>query len=102
MNLMVIEELHRRLERSGGTLIVVDAVRYLEGGPELSNELREFCGRKGIGYLPLSDALLASERKGIPTHWKHDRHFNVAGNRLFGEAMYRWLTGSVGFGYGPM
>ena len=91
VNLKIIERLNQSVRKTGGKLIVVDAVRYLGGAKKLSYNLRNFCMEQGLGYVPLSDDLLAANREGTSTRWRYDLHFNEAGNRLFADAMYRWV-----------
>jgi hypothetical protein len=92
VNLKVLEELDRSVERAGGRLVLLDVVRYNWGPRSLSDTLRAFCARGGIGYIALSDDLLARERSGVPTRWRFDRHFGPEGNRVLADAMARWIA----------
>ncbi len=47
--------------------------------------------QQDLGYVPLSDDLLAANLGGTSTRWRYDLHFNEAGNRLFADAIYRWV-----------
>jgi hypothetical protein len=94
INLKVIEELGRQVNQAGSKLVVVDASRYFpflkwEG---LSALLEKFSAEKGFGWIPLGDELLQAEKKGIVTRWPYDQHFNETGNKMFAEAMQRWMT----------
>ena len=94
VNLKVLEELNRSVERTGGRLVLLDVVRYNWGPKSLSDTLRAFCERVGIGYIALSDDLLAREREGVQTRWRFDRHFGPEGNRVLADAMARWIAPS--------
>ena len=48
--------------------------------------------REGIQVLDLFPAFVQHLNKTEgPLHFQQDKHWNVAGNRLAGEAIYRWL-----------
>lgn len=91
LSLRVLEELATRVRSAGARLVVVDAIRYHEGTATLSERVRTLCAEEAIGYLDLSLDLLAANEKGIATHWRRDLHFNEAGNRIFADAMARWI-----------
>jgi len=91
INLHVIGALNESVRRSGGRLTLVDAVVYHGGQEVLARTLERFCRERGIGYVPLSDSLLAENKRGNRTWWNHDGHFNEAGNETFAEAMVRWV-----------
>ena len=90
----VLEELGTSVHRAGAQLIIADAVQYFRGSPELSATLREFCAKRGIGYVNVSDDLLRKEKAGISTKRAYDGHFNEVGNEVFAAAMYRWMMTS--------
>ncbi len=98
INLRVIEALDESVGRSRARLALVDAVVYHGGEVALSRTLQRFCRERGIGYVPLSGALLARNARGIRTRWNHDAHFNEAGNAAFAEAMHRWVIEDAGAG----
>src|SRR5262249_578500 len=94
INLKVIEELGQQVNKAGSKLVVVDASRYFpflkwEG---LSAILEKFCAEKGFGWIPLGNELLEAEKKGVVTRWPYDQHFNETGNKMFADAMQRWIT----------
>ena len=92
LNLKILEVLAEKVRDHGATLAVVDAARYFHpNGDDLSKRLKLFCARRNLVHLPLSDALLQANVRGISTRWVHDSHFNEAGNEIFAEVMYKWL-----------
>ena len=94
VNLRILEDLGRQVREAGARFVVVDVARYFEPhSTALSTELEKLCSTQGFGYISLSDPLNQASLDGIPTHWKHDGHFNETGNRIFAEAMYRWIVG---------
>jgi len=95
INLRILEELAASVHRSGARLIIADSVRYHRGSQELSDTLKEFCARKDIGYVNVSDDLLKKEDAGISTKRAYDGHFNELGNQIFAAAMYRWMASSA-------
>lgn len=92
-NLKVLEKLGLEVVGAGARLIIVDASSYLNPNESnLAPLLKEFAAKWKFGYIALSDDLLQAKRKGISVQWKYDPHFNGAGNEIFAEAMYRWMT----------
>ena len=94
LNLLILEELQRATARAGTRLAVVDASRYLGSREDCAQRLRGFCADHGLGYVPLSDDLLEANAAGVATQWRHDGHFNRAGNEIFAESLGRWLEAS--------
>lgn len=92
-NLRIIEELGKEVRSRGGVLGVVDTFTYFNAAfDEESAKLRKFCIDKGLGYIPLSEYLSRATDQGINPRWKYDAHFNKAGNELFAESLYQWVT----------
>jgi hypothetical protein len=92
VNLRIVEELGRRVRDTGGTLVVVDVSRYFSDDEVISTALKACCARNDFGYIPLSEALLAAGRNGIPTSWPHDGHFNERGNAILAGCLYDWIS----------
>ena len=89
----MIEKLGKGVRSQGGVLGVVDTFTYFNAAFEKeSAKLRQFCIDKGFGYITLSEYLLRAMDRGISPRWKYDAHFNKAGNELFAESLYQWLT----------
>jgi hypothetical protein len=91
VNLEVICELGRQVEKAGAKLVILDVTEYLESVPDLSNALDALCAERGFGYVPAYRSLLTAGRKGVATHWAHDDHFSEAGNRILADALYEWI-----------
>jgi hypothetical protein len=92
INLKIIEELGRRANSIGTSLVILDASQYFGDNESISIALRETCIKNGLGYIPLYDDLLRANMKGISTRWDHDGHFNEAGNVILAEALHRWIA----------
>jgi hypothetical protein len=95
VNLAVLDALARSLGET--ELVLVDVSRYFQGGASRSLEaaLEELAARRdGVGYLPLGAELAAANARGEGTRWRHDPHFNEAGNRIFAGAMQRYVESS--------
>jgi hypothetical protein len=93
VNLAVLEELARQTRASGARLVLVDASTYFVPGAEKQQRrLERLCDELGLGYIPLARDLNEANAEGVATRWRYDVHFNEAGNRIFAEAMVRWLT----------
>jgi hypothetical protein len=95
INLRILEELASRVHHAGARLIIVDAARYHDPTSQLSATLKNFCSRSGVGYMNVSDELLAKEDAGISTKRAYDGHFNEVGNEVFAAVMYRWMAASL-------
>ncbi len=98
INLRVIEELQQSVNQARAVLAVMDVSQEMAGwrqGAELSERLRAFCAGRGIGYVPVDAEVKAARGKGIEVRWRHDPHFNEAGNRVFADAMHRWLDSAT-------
>ena len=91
LNLRIIQELGHQIAAAGATFVVADASVYFEDDGTFSRPLAALCAREGFRYLPVSEDLLAANRRGIATHWKYDLHFNEAGNRILAEALSDWI-----------
>ncbi len=92
INRKIIEELGRKVARAGSRLVIVDAARYFADDEIISALLKEACSKNGFGYVPLYEDLLKSDAGGIPTRWARDGHFNEAGNEVFAQALFAWMT----------
>jgi hypothetical protein len=92
LNVKLLEDLGRKVRQAGSTLIILDASRYFGDDALVAASLRDLSARAGFGYVPLSDSLMAANRRGVPTKWPHDIHFNEAGNRILAESLHDWLT----------
>jgi lysophospholipase L1-like esterase len=96
VNLKVLEELGRQVLRNGGHFAVVDgAVPYMnplrKNSMRVARALERLCAREGFGYVPFGDKTAQALRNGQRLRWKHDSHFNEAGNALFAEALSEWM-----------
>jgi len=69
----------------------MDASRYFGDDPSVSDSLRTLCESRGFGYIPLYQALLDANRAGTSTRWRHDYHFNRAGNAILAHALAGWI-----------
>ncbi len=99
LNLRILGELKRQVERSDAQLILVDVSRYFSHtSPALAEALQEFCARRRFGYEDLSEPMLAANDAGVSTRWRHDAHFNEAGNEIFARAMFEWLAPRLSHG----
>jgi len=87
----VLEVLGREVAATGGRLVVMDASRYFGDDPSVSDSLRTLCESRGFGYIPLYQALLDANRAGTSTRWRHDYHFNRAGNAILAHALAGWI-----------
>ncbi len=93
LNLRILAELGRQVERSDARMIVVHVSRYFSPSDRSTPEaLEEFCARRTLGYVELSELLLAANDAGISTRWPHDLHFNEAGNRLIATTVAEALS----------
>ena len=97
INLKVLEELGRRILRDGGQFAVVDASAPFSNpssttSMHLSRALERLCAREGFGYVPLGGRMVQAARNGQRLRWKHDPHFNEAGNANFAEALHEWMV----------
>jgi hypothetical protein len=84
-----------RVHQAGARLIIVDSVRYHDRKSQLSATLKDFCSRKAVSYVTVSDELLAKEDAGISTKRAYDGHFNEVGNEVFAKVMSRWMASSL-------
>ncbi len=99
LNLRILAELGRQVEQADAQLILVDVSRYLaHPNSALPDTLRAFCARQRIGYVDLSEPMLAANDAGVSTRWRHDGHFNEAGNELFARLLFEWLAPRLGHG----
>lgn len=96
LNLKILEELGRQSRAAGCRLVIVDVSRYFSAESALPPRLRRFCDTRGFGYLPLSDDLLAAERKGLTVQLPLDTHFTELGNRIAGDGLYKWMATNGG------
>jgi hypothetical protein len=81
------------VQLTGTKLTIVDAFEYFDPQTaELSEAIRELCEQHGIGFVSLSQRLLAANARGVATRCRYDGHFNEAGNELFAEAMFEALS----------
>lgn len=88
INLRVIGELASAVSAAGARLYVADASSYFEAGDApVAERLKRLCAERDLVYIPLAERLLQANRAGEATRWRHDGHFNDAGNRIFAEAM---------------
>ena len=93
VGLAVLDRLASEVRSTGARFAVVDTcVYHARGDEDLSRRLETYCREHGIGYLSLSPALIASRRRGEPTAWIFDGHFNERGNRIFADAMYDYIA----------
>jgi hypothetical protein len=95
INVRILEELASHVQDAGARLIVVDAARYHDSNSRLSATLKDFCSRTGVGYVNVSEDLLAKEHAGISTKRAYDGHFNEVGNEIFAAAMNQWMASSL-------
>lgn len=102
LNLKILRELGRDAQARGARFAVADVHAYAHRwdhayvvsdprSKALPATLRALCRENGFGYIPLSDALLEANRKGVTTQWMDDGHFNEEGNRIFAKAMRDWI-----------
>ena len=99
LNLQILAELGRQVERADAQLILVDVSRYMSHpSSALPETLRPFCARRRIGYVDLSEPMLAANDAGVSTRWRHDGHFNEAGNEIFARVLFEWLAPRLGHG----
>jgi hypothetical protein len=93
VNTAIILELANEVQLTGAKLTIVDAFEYFDPQTaELSEAIRELCEQHGIGFVSLSQRLLAANARGVATRWRYDGHFNEASNELFAEAMFEALS----------
>ncbi|MBL79437.1 MAG: hypothetical protein CMH70_05345 [Nitrosomonadaceae bacterium] len=97
INLKILETMNRDITKEGKKFIIVDASSHLANHGNLpaklfSTILSKYCEVNKIGYIPLHQPLDESVRNGNKTTWKTDSHFNENGYRIFGEAMFKWIT----------
>lgn len=99
VGLAVLDRLASEVRATGARFVVVDTCAYhVRGDEDLSRRIEAHCREHGIGYLNLSPALIASRRRGEPTAWIFDGHFNERGNRMFADAMYDYMAKAGGAG----
>lgn len=90
INRMIIEELGRQVKATGGQFAIVDASRYFQDEPGVSDFLKSVAEANGFGYIPVSQDLLQANSQGITTRWPHDGHLNVVGNQILAKALGNW------------
>ena len=99
LNLRILAEFGRQVERSDAQPILVDVSRYYSHSSQaLPKALQEFCARRKFGYVDLSERMLAANDAGVSTRWRHDQHFSEAGNEIFARVMFEWLAPRLGHG----
>lgn len=91
VNGAILEELGRQVKEAGAKLVILDATRYFENEPEVTNFLKGLAETNGYGYIPVFEDLMKANRDGIVTRWKYDGHFNVAGNQIFAKSIAAWV-----------
>jgi hypothetical protein len=97
VNLALIQALGRDVRAHGGSLTVVDFVRFFDRRLEMvSAVLRRACRYNGFGYVDLSRYLEHAHRVGARTTWPNDFHFSEAGNQAFADALYGSLVSRLG------
>jgi hypothetical protein len=91
INLKIIEELGRQVRDSGSHFVVIDdSENQSLGSSNLRKRMMSLCETQGFGYVPFHSDL-AEARRHQALHWPHDFHFNVAGNQVLADAMFRWM-----------
>ncbi len=91
VNAAILEELGRQVKEAGAKLVILDASRYFENGPEVTGFLKKSAETNGFGYIPVFEDLMKANRDGVTTRWKYDGHFNVAGNQIFANTIGTWV-----------
>ena len=76
---------------------MVDATNHFMHSGELPSALlshifKEYMTSLNGDYIPFGDHLNKANRKGIDTEWKFDGHLNIAGNQIFSETLFNFLT----------
>jgi hypothetical protein len=96
INLRIIEELGQQVRDSGSHFVVIDDTENQSlGSSNLRKRMKNLCERQGFGYVPFH-ADLVEARQQETLHWPHDYHFNVAGNAVLADAMFRWMREFTG------
>lgn len=96
VNLAIVRELGRQVDAAGARFAVIDdTAEHSLGSANLREVLRAFCDEWGLGYIPLYRDLAQARDRGVSTHFERDIHFNKAGNKLLGAAMYRWIASAA-------
>jgi hypothetical protein len=72
------------------------ALRRAEEAEPPNEHLQEMLSRQGISTLDLLPAFSRHlAETGEPLHFKQDKHWNIAGNRLAAQTMFEWLRTAV-------
>ena len=92
LNLKIIEELARSVREKNAELVLVNAYYNSDvRGNYFLEAVNEFCDRNRLPHISLYQDLAEAREKGLKVEWKYDGHFNETGNRVFSEAMHRWM-----------
>lgn len=91
VNGAILEELGRQVKEVGAKLVILDASRYFENEPAVTDFLKKLAETNGFGYIPVFEDLMKANRDGVSTRWKYDGHFNVAGNQIFAKTIDAWV-----------
>jgi hypothetical protein len=91
LNLRILEELADEANEVGCRMVLVDLSTYFNATSSLPKALKRFCNNRRVGYLPLSEELLAAERRGQRVQLPVDTHFTDLGNRITADTLYTWL-----------
>ena len=97
VNLKILETLNKIIKKENSQLILVDATNHFMHSGELPSALlshifKEYMTSLNGDYIPFGDHLNKANRKGIDTEWKFDGHLNIAGNQIFSETLFNFLT----------
>lgn len=92
----ILDELDDKIRDSGAKLIVLDASIYYDAQwKNAADAVKAYCQRRDVDYIDLSADLINANKKGVVTRWVNDLHFTEDGNRIFFEAMHRWMINNV-------
>jgi len=92
----ILDELDDKIRASGAKLIVLDASTYFDAQwKNAADAIRNYCSRRKVDYIDLSSDLINANMNGVVTRWVNDLHFTEDGNRLFFEAMHRWMINNA-------
>lgn len=92
LNLKILEKLADASDQERCHMIVLDVSPYFDAGTTLPKSLRRLASTRGLGYIPLGDELLATERRGQKVQLPIDTHFTELGNRIAADVFYKWFA----------
>jgi hypothetical protein len=92
VNAAIVRELAAKVSSTGAKLVVMDVSQYFGDEPSVSSALAQMCQEAKVACVKAYEDLLKANRGGVATNWRHDNHFNAAGNRIFAQTLFAWIA----------